>query len=417
MYAQHEQTVEAPWLTIVGVGEDGWTGLSAAARTAIERAEFVIGGERHLALLPDVPGQERQCWPSPFLDAIDGITARHGRPTCVLASGDPFWYGVGVTLARRVDAREMQVFAQSSAFSMAAARMGWALQHTTCLSVHGREQAKVARYLQDGARILILSWDGQTPATMAGLLVERGFGGSQLTVLEHMDGQGEQRISAVASEWSLAETEALNTIAVDCVADTPSAAVPAVAGRHESRFEHDGQISKGEMRAVVLSLLAPRHNEHLWDVGAGSGAVAIEWMLAGTGNRTTAIEARAARVEHIRANAARFGVPRLACVQGRAPGVLGDLEPPDAVFLGGGLTSDGLLERCLGALQHNPRGRLVATSVTVEGNAVLTNAMRNHGGALQQVQINDAEPLGQFLGWTPRRPVTVWHWRNDKDER
>lgn len=415
MYAPHAEGVQSPWLAVVGIGERGWDALTEDARAAIEAAELVIGGQRHLALLPAMPGQKRIPWPSPLTEGVANIQAQRGRRVCVLASGDPFWFGVGTTLARHINPAEMQVWPQPSAFALAAARLGWALQHVTCLSACGRDLNRVARELSDGARLLILSADGTTPAALAALLTARGFGGSQLAVFEHLDGPDEQRVSARADQWPHAETAALNTIAVDCVSDSFDTALGHVPGRSSNRFHQDGQITRSEVRAVVLSMLAPGSAECLWDIGAGSGAISVEWMLADTANQAIAIEARDARIQHIRDNATHFGVPDLACVQGHAPEALAGLAAPDAIFIGGGLTSPELLATCRNALGTNPRGRLVATSVTVEGDAALAEAVPRYGGDLRRIQASHAEPLGRFLGWSSDRPITIWNlWTEGK---
>jgi len=395
-----------PWLTLVGLGEDGWEGLTPAARAALETAETVFGGDRHLALVPEVPGQERIAWPSPLTEALPWIETRRGRPVCVLASGDPFWYGIGATLARRLPPEEMTVHPAPSAFSLAAARMGWPLQETRCLSLHGRNLERIQPWLHDSARLLLLSWDGTTPAALAQRLVERGFGASTLTVLERMTGPEEQRRQARADEWGEAEAADLNTIAVTCRADPNARPIARTPGRPDGDFHHDGQITKREARAVTLAHLAPGSGGLLWDIGAGSGAVGVEWMLADSANRTVAVEPRPDRIANIAANAAELGVPELEWVEGKAPEALADLPAPDAIFIGGGLTTPGLVDRCGASLR--PGGRLVANSVTVEGDAVLVEAQQRLGGQLTRLAVERAEPLGGFSGWSPLRPVTVW---------
>ncbi|WP_423824027.1 precorrin-6y C5,15-methyltransferase (decarboxylating) subunit CbiE [Salinisphaera sp. SPP-AMP-43] len=407
---RHTDSSISPWLSIVGIGEDGWSGLTPSARSAVENADYLMGGARHLAMLPGVDGQRRERWPSPLLDGIDGLCARRGSPVTVLATGDPFWFGVGATLARYIAPEEMAVFPQPSAFSWAAARLGWALQHVHCVSAHGRDLAALRPYLHDGRRLLLLSWDASTPDAVARMLCEAGFEGSRMTVLEHLGGDKERALSAIAAEWSYRDIAALNMVAVDCVAGEHARSIPRTAGRAEALFAHDGQISKAEVRAVVLSLLAPGRGERLWDIGAGSGAVGIEWMLADPANRTIAVEARAERASGVAGNAERLGVPALACIHGQAPEALADLEAPDAIFIGGGLTVDGLLAHCLARLVGRPRTRLVATSVTVEGDAVLAEAMQRHGGSLRRIAIERAEPLGRLTGWAPARPITIWCW-------
>lgn len=406
MCSDNAADVQSPWLSIVGLGSGGWEELSPAARGRVEAARLLVGGRRHLAAVPTVRGQERMAWPSPLHEAFDTIIAWRGQPVCVLASGDPFWYGIGATLASRIDPEEMRVLPGVPAFSLAAARMGWALQETACVSVHGRALERIIPELHDGARLLLLSWDGTTAAALADLLREHGFGESRITVLECMGGADEARHAATAREWDRDRTADLNTIALECAAAPSAVTLAATPGRPDEIFEHDGLITKREIRAVTLSLLAPRRDEMLWDVGSGSGAIAIEWMLSHAGNRAVAIEGREDRVERIQRNARTCGVPGLECVHGEAPGRLGGLSTPNAVFVGGGLTSPGLLGACWDALR--PGGRLVANSVTVEGDAVLAEALSRYGGRLTRIAISRTEPLGGFSGWSPLRPVTIW---------
>ena len=394
------------WLRIVGIGEDGWEGLSPAARALVEGAELLAGGERHLSLVPERRGQERLSWPSPLSDAYPQLLARRGRPVCVLASGDPSWYGIGATLSRIVPADQTLVLPASSAFSLAAARLGWPLQEVSCLSVHGRPLELVIPHLQPGARLLLLSWDGSTPAKLAVLLRRRGFGPSRLTVLEAMGGPRERRLTATADDWTEENTADLNTLAVECAALPGARILPRAPGLPDEWFEHDGQITKRELRAITLSWLAPRRGELLWDVGAGSGSVGVEWMLADPMNQAVAIEGREDRAARIPVNAAALGVPGLRLVRGKAPEALAGLPAPDAVFIGGGLTNAGVLEACWTALK--PGGRLVANAVTLESEAMLVGARKRYGGQLSQVSVSRAEPLGAFHGWRPLMPVTLW---------
>ncbi|MBP2232060.1 precorrin-6Y C5,15-methyltransferase (decarboxylating) [Azospirillum agricola] len=396
----------SPWLSVVGLGEDGWDGLPPAARALVERAEWLVGGARHLSLAPAVAGQERMAWPSPLTDAFPALLARRGRPVCVLASGDPSWYGIGATLSRIVPAIEMTVLPAPSAFSLAAARLGWPLQEAACLTVHGRPLELAIPHLLPGARLLLLSWDGTTPAKLAALLRARGFGASRLTALEAMGGPRESRTAATAESWSVERVADLNTLAVECVAAPGARILPRAPGLPDDWFAHDGQITKREVRAVTLSALAPRRGELLWDVGAGSGSIGIEWMLADPANRAVAVEHREERVARILANAAAFGVPGLEVARGKAPDALAGLPAPDAVFIGGGVTGAGVLDRCWDALR--PGGRLVANAVTLESEAVLFDAHKRLGGELSQIAVSRASPVGGFRGWRPSMPVTLW---------
>lgn len=407
-------TAPPPWLSIVGIGEDGWTGLSPAARTAVRQAALLIGGRRHLALVPGQRGsQERLTWPSPLDGAFPTLLAARDRqksapwPVTVLASGDPQWFGIGATLARLIPAAEMRVHPAPSAFSLAAGRLGWAVQDVACLSLHGRPLETVIPRLFPGARLLLLSWDGSSPARLAALLRERGFGPSRLWVLESMGGGDERRRDGTADAWADdPPVRDLNTIAVSCAAAPGARVLPRSPGLPDDWFAHDGKITKREVRAVALALLAPGRGEMLWDVGAGSGSIAVEWLLADPGNGAVAVEERADRLNNLRVNRARFGVPALDIRAGRAPDALADLPPPDAVFIGGGLTGDGVVEACWAALP--PGGRLVASAVTLESEAALGGWQRALGGALTRLSVERAAPLGGFRGWRPLMPVTLW---------
>ena len=394
------------WLSVVGIGEDGWDGLSPAARALVEGADLLAGGARHLALVPEIAGQQRLPWPSPLSDAYPALLERRGRRVCVLASGDPSWYGIGATLTRLVSADEMLAVPAPSAFSLAAARMGWPLQDCTTLTVHGRPLELVIPHLQPGARLLILSWDGTTPARLAALLRSRGFGPSRLTALEAMGGPRERHAAASAEDWSVERVADLNTLAVECAASPSARALPRTPGLPDDWFEHDGQITKREIRAVTLSWLAPRRGELLWDIGAGSGSIGVEWMLSDPANRAIAVEHKADRAARIPANAAAFGVPGLELVRGKAPEALSGLPAPDAVFIGGGLTNDGVLDACWSALK--PGGRIVANAVTLESEAMLIATHKRLGGQLSQIAVSRTAPIGGFTGWRPLMPVTLW---------
>jgi precorrin-6Y C5,15-methyltransferase (decarboxylating) len=395
------------WLSIVGIGEDGVDGLNPTARGLVSAAEIVFGGKRHLALAaPLIRGAARP-WPSPFERAVEEVLAQRGRQVCVLASGDPFVHGVGSVLARHIEAREMLVLPAPSAFSLAAARLGWALPETALLSLHARALDLVRPHLQPGARVLALTSDGAGPAALAQLLADIGFGGSRLTVLEALGGKRERVRTTTAVGFDLGVIDSLNVVAIEVKAE-PGARIKArTAGLSDALFEHDGCITKRELRAVTLSALAPRRGELLWDIGAGAGSVAIEWMLADPSLRAIAIEMRADRAARIRRNAAAVGVPALDVIEGSAPAVLAGLPPPHAVFIGGGCDS-GVLEAASAALQSS--GRLVVNAVTLETESLLIARHAALGGELIRIAIARAEPLGGTTGWRPALPVTQWAW-------
>lgn len=396
------------WLSIVGIGEDGVDGLSAGARALVADAEIVFGGARHLALAaPLIRGQSKP-WPSPFSLAVDEVIGLRGRQVCVLASGDPLFYGVGATLCAHVSPEETWIVPAPSAFSLAAARMAWAIPDTVLLSVHGRALDRVRPHLHPGARILALTSDAQGPAALARLLTEIGFGRSQLTVLEALGGTHERIRTVRADAFDFADIAALNVVAIEVTAAPGARMIPYTPGLADELFEHDGQLTKREIRAITLSALAPKRGELLWDVGAGAGSVAIEWMLADPSLHAIAIEARADRASRIHRNASAFGVPGLRVVDGEAPDALAELDTPDTIFVGGGASTPGMIETCIAALK--PGGRFVANAITLETEAVLIAQHAARGGALTRIAISRADDVGTKSGWRPAMPVTQWVW-------
>ncbi|QNQ97995.1 precorrin-6Y C5,15-methyltransferase [Pseudomonas oryzihabitans] len=392
-----------PWLTVVGIGEDGYPGLGKQARRALLDAQVIIGGPRQLALLPPCLRAIREPWPQPF--ALAPVLDRRGTPVCVLASGDPMLFGVGASLSRQLSADELQVLPAPSSYSLAAARLGWPLQEVALISVVARPLAGVVRHLHPGARLLVLSNDGNSPAALAALLVDQGFGASQLQVLEHLGGPLERRISGRAQDWSLAEAAALNLVAIEVLSETGEAGLPLTPGLPDSAYRHDGQLTKRDVRAVTLARLAPRPGELLWDVGAGCGSIGIEWARSHPRCRVLAIEVDANRQAHILHNRDQLGAPALQLVAGQAPEALAGLATPDAIFIGGGLTAPGVLDACWTALR--PGGRLVANAVTLQTEAALVAFRERHGGDLTRLQVAQAQPLGAFDTWRAALPITL----------
>jgi precorrin-6Y C5,15-methyltransferase (decarboxylating) len=392
---------EAPWLTLVGLGEDGPDGLPPASHAALDAAEIVMGPERHLALLGPVSAQ-MVTWPVPFADGIDRLLGYRGRRTVALASGDPFWFGAGAVLAARLAPGEWRALPGPSCFSLAAARLGWPLERTACFGLHAAPLSRLRPALAEGARLIVTLRDGAAVPALAGYLGETGFGASQLTVMEALGGPREAITEARADALP---ARAFAPPVCMAIAASGGNGLPLAAGRPDGWFDHDGQITRPPVRALTLSALAPRPFEHLWDIGGGSGSIGIEWLLSHPTLGATAIEPRPDRADRIRANADRLGVDRLRLVVGTAPESLEGLDPPEAVFVGGGL--DGRLLTWLEA--HLAKGtRLVANAVTLETEALLTAAQARLGGELLRLEIAQATPLGPRRGWTTAYPVVQW---------
>ena len=393
----------ARWLTVTGIGEDGFKGLGRNARHALLAASKIFGSQRQLDLLPPCIRGERKLWPTPF--SLDALLALRGEPVCVLASGDPMFFGVGASLARQLPSAEMLILPAPSSCSLAAARMGWPLQDVVTLSVVARPVAALNAQLFSGVRLLVLSNDGQSPAAIAALLRERGFGPSRLSVLEHLGGEAERRIDGVANDWADPAIADLNLIAIECIAAPGTPRLSRLAGLPDSAFRHDGQLTKRDVRAITLARLAPVPGELLWDVGAGSGSIGIEWMRAHPGCRALAIEADEGRQLLIKHNRDALGVPGLQLVRGSAPQALTGLERPDAIFIGGGVTREGVLDTCWAGLK--PGGRLIANAVTLQSEMTLMAWREQHGGELTRIHIAQAQPLGDFDTWRQALPITL----------
>ncbi|WP_018896498.1 bifunctional cobalt-precorrin-7 (C(5))-methyltransferase/cobalt-precorrin-6B (C(15))-methyltransferase [Rhizobium sp. 2MFCol3.1] len=397
-----------PWLTIIGIGEDGPAGLGDEAKRLIAAASVVFGGARHHALMAGLIEGECLAWESPFERSVAAITARRGSPVVVLASGDPFLYGVGATLSRSVDATEMRTVPAPSSFSLAASRLSWPLQEVASVSLHGRSIDLIRPHLHHGRRIIALTSDQETPTQLAALLAANGFGRSRLHVLEALGGERERVSARQADAFDLEDIDPLNVCAIDVVAGEGARMLAFAPGLDDALFEHDGQITKREIRALTLSTLAPRHGEVLWDVGAGSGSIGIEWMLCDPSLRAIAIEQSSERAQRIARNAAAFGVPGLAVVEGAAPQALQSLPEPDVIFVGGGGSEDGVMEAAIAALKSG--GRLIANSVTLQMDAKLLALHATLGGSLTRIDISRAGAIGAMTGWRPAMPVTQWHW-------
>ena len=393
----------APWLHIVGIGEDGLDGLLPATRAVVEAAEVIVGGDRHHTL-SDAVGAERVAWPSPFDALIEVLQGHRGRRVVVLATGDPLWFSVGARIGRGIPPGEIVYHPQLSAFQLAAARMGWSMADLETLTVHGRPVEQMIAFIQPDARLLILTTGAQTPGQIAAFLSERGFGRSRLTVLGNMGGPDEVRFDGDAESWDH-EVPAFNTLAVECVAAPDAALLPRVPGLADALFQSDGTMTKREVRAVTLAKLMPMRGALLWDIGTGCGSVAVEWMRGARYARAIGIEPRADRRAMAAANALALGVPGLQLIEGEAPAALDGLARPDAVFIGGGL-SEAAFDAAWSVLK--PLGRLVVNAVTIESEQVMLGLHARHGGELCKISVARAEAIGRLSGWKPAMPVTQW---------
>jgi len=396
-------------ITVVGIGADGWAGLSEQARAAVLAADLLVGGDRQLDLLPQDAGVERRAWPKNLVTLVDELPALAGggRAVTVLASGDPLLHGVGATIVRRLGEEGVQIIPAVSSFSLACARLRWPAADVELVSATSRVAEVVAPALAPGRRLVVLGFGPRSAAEVARVARERGFGASRLVVLEELGGEQERVLESTAEDWGDADAAALHLVALEVRGDGPL--LGRAPGLPDDAYEHDGQITKRDARVVTLAALVPVAGQLLWDIGAGSGSVAIEWLRAAPGARAIAIERDAQRAERIARNALTLGVPSLRVVHGSAPEALDKLERPDAIFVGGGVSSYGLLMRCMGALR--PGGRLVANVVTVEGEGILARAHEEHGGRLTRLSFAHAEPLGRFTGWRPAMPITQWELR------
>lgn len=391
-----------PWLTIIGLGEDGPEGLSPASRSALAEAEIVMGPPRHLDLLPDLRA-ERIVWPFPFADGVEQLLALKPARVVALASGDPFWFGAGTTLAKRLSPGDWRAYPGISTFSLAAARMGWPLEKTHCFGLHAAPLTRLRPALAPGQQVIVLLRDGNAVHQLASYLGEEGFGASAVTVMEALGGPRERLTRAQAN--SLPETDFQHPVCAAIDIHGSGRALPLASGRPDDWFDSDGQMTKRPVRALTLSALAPRPFEHLWDIGGGSGSIGIEWLMSHPTLECTTIEPLESRAANIRANANRLGVDRLSVVTGTAPEALQDLPAPDVVFVGGGL-SEPLLDWLTTHLAFGTR--IVANAVTLETEALLSLAHARHGGDLLRIELSSAAPLGPKRGWKAAYPIVQW---------
>ena len=393
-----------PWLDIIGIGEDGVDGLSKAALAKLEAAQLIVGGDRHHSLTPNV-NADRIAWPSPFDAMIEKICSFKGKRIVVLVTGDPLWYSVGARILKSIPREEVRFYPQLSAFQWVSARMGWSLADCETLTIHGRANSQVVPYLAPNVRLLVLTQNSESPAIVAELLTQRGFGKSKMSALAAVGGEREERFDGLAESWAH-EVPDFHTLAVECIAGEGAKWYPRTGGLPDEAFVSDGQMTKQDVRAATVAKLAPYPDALLWDVGAGCGSVSVEWTRAGRGALAIAIESKSERVAMIEENAINLGAEKIAIVASSAPDALNELDAPDAVFIGGGLTTDGVFETTWKALREG--GRLVANTVTLESEARLIELHKTHGGELVRLAVQKAEAVGPYRGWRAAMPVTQW---------
>jgi precorrin-6Y C5,15-methyltransferase (decarboxylating) len=396
-------------ITVVGIGEDGWDGLSAKARKAVQGARVVIGGKRHFGLVPEEvkSDQKWQEWPSPIKPFLLDLAANPPENLCILASGDPMLYGVGATLAKNVTKGVLQVIPHISSFSLICAEMLWPIASTVLVNACSQPLETLNQVLFDGAKIVLFSSGAETPHATAKLLVDNGFADSELTIFEHIGSDNAKRSDLLA--WQISGEQkfaCLNAVAIKCRAATTARIFSPASGLPDDVYEHDGQITRQEVRAITIARLSPHPGELLWDLGAGAGSIAIEWMRAAFEARAIAVEINPKRAKRIGRNALKLGVPKLQIINNDIADTLGELPKPDAIFIGGGISAGNILDVCWQRLK--PGGRMVINAVTIEAENILYNAARSYGGGLARLEISHARPLGDFTGWQPSRPITQW---------
>lgn len=406
------------WLTIIGVGEDGLEGLSNEALTHVKAARHVFGGTRHLALVADAIQGQSHAWPSPLIDVLPELLACAGTPTVVVATGDPLHYGIATWLLSHIDRQAVRILPHSSSIALACARLGWAQQNTQVISLHGRDESRLNAHLHNGASLLILTSDAAAPGRLASALCANGFARSHAVLLEALGGPHERvrhlSLDAIR-QLAFKDIHPLNLLALTLCADPAEGGMSLSAGRPSDQFLHDGQITRPEIRALTLARLAPQFGERLWDIGAGSGAVSIEWLRMHPSLTAVAVEQHPKRCERVRENARRFGVPHLQLIEGQVPDMcdaLADHGLPDAIFMGGGVT----LERVMWCATHlNPGGRLVINAVTLETEQCVLEAYQRMGGTLTRIGLEHAGPLGPMTGWQAARTITQWCWIKSRE--
>lgn len=396
------------WLEVIGLTEDGLSGLSAEQTSQLRGADLVIGPDRIFPEVQHLDGfrGQAQSWPQPFLDIIPLLESYRGKKVVILATGDPLWFGAASTLVRYFDQSEMRITPAPSGFQWAASRMGWPLHTARTITVHGRPHENVLKYIAPSARLLVLAHDKNSPHTIAKLLDAAGYGDAEITALGHIGGNAESHHADKAAIWAKASYDVpdFHVIAVTCP-DALDGFLPLTPGLPDDAYTSDGKLTKAETRAASLAKLKPQDGGLLWDLGCGSGAIGIEWMRAANNARAIGVDNRQDRLQVAESNAMRLGTPEWQGLCLNLPDGLDDCGDPDAVFIGGGLTQS-LAEYALKRLKSG--GRLVVNAVTLESEQTLLKLWGDHGGELVRIAVARAEPVGPLNGWRPLMPVTQW---------
>ncbi|MBX7145930.1 MAG: precorrin-6y C5,15-methyltransferase (decarboxylating) subunit CbiE [Alphaproteobacteria bacterium] len=392
-----------PWLTIIGLNQKGIGTLSADAQHALHHAEIVVAAQKYHDYFPELK-TERWIWRRPLKRTLDALEKVRGKKVVVLATGDPMWFGVGVSLSKRFLPHEMSIIPGISAFSLVCARLGWSISTTVCITMHGRPINQLVNFLAPHQRLILLSHDQTTPSKIANLLTERGYGSSKMIVFSDMNSLSEKYIEGLAKNNNFLDCSDFNTIAIECSEGEVNSLMPLTIGLPDDVFHHDGQLTKYKIRTLTLSALMPMPNQTLWDIGAGCGSISIEWARYHSTMKSYAIEKNEKRCQFIKENSDSFGLSNIDILSGTAPEILNNLEKPDAIFIGGGLLEKNMIDICWQALKKS--GRLVINTVTIESEQEILKIYKNLGGKLSKISIEQPDLLGELTVWRKSMPVT-----------
>ena len=391
---------------VIGVAEGGIASLPAEIRDRLAGMDLVVAAPRFRDGLPD--GPETIDWPSPFSDIFNVLSDNPDKSVALLTTGDPMWYGAGASLVRELGPDGCEVVPAVSGLQHAAARLGWPMAGCRVVSIHGRPVSGLVSALHPRARLLLIAQDGGSPMAAAKLLAARGYGAARMHVLAHLGGSDEARIDGTADGWTHDRVPDFHIIGIEC----PDAGlVPHGLAAPDSSFDNDGKLTKRDARASALAKLAPFPGAVLWDIGSGSGAVAVDFLRNAPRGIAYAVDRNQTQLDRGNANAVTHGVTGFKPICGDAAEQIASLPRPDAVFIGGGM-SEQVISAAQVALR--PGGCLVAHAVTIESESVMVAAWQRAGGDLVRLSVQHADPVGGFHGWRPLMPVTQWCWHKQE---